>query len=188
MSDNGLSALMQAMDLAAFERLPDGAFVALTEPPAWFAGLFTDTTFPFLGHILSEATEFWTRRVTGTQEWGPCEEVDQAGRPYHYKVTAVAISGRQYLVFQLDRASDKMRELLQKVREHALADADRVRHASVLASDARKSGERLFNLIDRLRTAAPADAQADALNDVSGACSELLTRIDKLARSAQTSA
>lgn len=121
MADQELTTLMPAMEIAAFRRRPDGAFAPLAPHPVWFAGLIADATFPFLGHILEEAVQFWESGATGRRDWGPCEEVDEAGRPFHYKVTALSAAGGQYLLFQLDPESDRMREALQRVRADALA-------------------------------------------------------------------
>ena len=72
MGDVLLAGLLHTMGVAVFERRPDGAFVSVTEPPPWFSAMKSDATFPFLGHILGEAAEFWDRHVAGTQDWGPC--------------------------------------------------------------------------------------------------------------------
>ena len=63
--------------------------------------------------------------MVGAQDWGPCAEVDDHGKEFHYKVTAVQAEERQSLTFQIDRDSDRMREMLQKVREKALAEGTR---------------------------------------------------------------
>lgn len=121
MADQELTGLMTAMEIAGFKRRPDGAFAPLAPHPAWFGRLVSDSTFPFLGHILEEAVQFWASGSMGRRDWGPCEDVDEDGRPYHYKVTALATSGGQYLLFQLDPESDRMRKALQQVRVDALA-------------------------------------------------------------------
>lgn len=128
MSDEALTKLLPALDIVAFERVADGAFRALASPPPWFARLGRDGAFPFLGHILDEAGAFWQTRVEGTREWGPCAEVDESGAEFHYMVRALIVGERAYLVFQLDQAAERMREVLQKVRSEAL-DADRARRA-----------------------------------------------------------
>ena len=120
MSDESLKLLLPAIDVAAFERTPDGAFLSVAPSPPWFARLVGDVTFPFLGHILEEATEFWAQSTTGTREWGPCAEVDESGDEFHYRVTAVILPGKQYLVFQRDAGAERLREVLQKVRAQAL--------------------------------------------------------------------
>ena len=72
-----LAPLLQAIDIVVFERRGDGSFARLTPPPPWFWRLATDT-FPFLGHILEEATAFWASRQSGAREWGPCVDTDES--------------------------------------------------------------------------------------------------------------
>src|SRR5687767_13317532 len=76
-------------------------FRAVNGSPPWFWRLATET-FPFLGHILEEANEFWESEASGSREWGPCADTDESGREFHYKVIAVTVQGKAYLLFQLD--------------------------------------------------------------------------------------
>ena len=121
MSEDLLKAVMPALWMAMFERLPDGSFRALAPLPRWFERLAGDGTFPFLGHILEEATFYWNKTEAKPREWGPCAETDEAGHEFHYSVIALTVSERKVLLFQLDTHSDRMRHMLQKVREQALA-------------------------------------------------------------------
>jgi len=126
MSDDLLKALLPALGLAAFERHVDGSFRALAPIPRWFERLAGDGTFPFLGHILEEATRHWNKGdAAKPREWGPSAETDEAGHEFHYMVTALTLSGRNVLIFSLDTASDRMRQVLQKVREQGLATEQR---------------------------------------------------------------
>ena len=102
MNDEALSSLLPALGYAVFARGADGAFTALAPPPDWFKRL-GDVTFPFLGHILEEATDFWGSGTPGCQEWGPCAEVDRHGIEFHYKVIAYTLANRQLLLFQIGR-------------------------------------------------------------------------------------
>src|SRR5262245_60652422 len=99
---NEAATLLSALSIAAFERGADGTFTSLGTPPPWFARLAAEGTFPFLGHILEEATRFWNERVPGRCDWGPCAEVDESGGEFHYTVSAVTAGETQYLVLQLD--------------------------------------------------------------------------------------
>ena len=121
MSKDMLNALLPALDLAAFERREDGSFKSIAPRPAWFGRLVSDPTFPFLGHILEEANEFWASGEFARRDWGPVAEVDESGAEFHYKVTAVATPHAQFLVFQLDEGADQVRGVLQKVRTDLLA-------------------------------------------------------------------
>ena len=121
MADDALSALLPALGIAAFERAPGGSFSSLAPLPSWFPRLGRDGTFPFLGHILEEANAFWDSHVEGVREWGPCADVDENGREFHYRVKALTLATRAYLVFQFDEGAEQVREILQKVRGDALA-------------------------------------------------------------------
>ena len=126
MSDELLKALLPALGMAAFERHVDGSFRALAPIPRWFERLAGDGTFPFLGHILEEAARHWNKGdAAKPREWGPSAETDEAGHEFHYMVTALTLSGRNVLIFSLDTASDRMRQVLQKVREQGLATEQR---------------------------------------------------------------
>jgi hypothetical protein len=125
MSDDVLKMVLLALDLAAFERREDGSFSSMAPRPEWFGRLVADPTFPFLGHILEEANEFWATGESGRREWGPVAEVDESGSEFHYKVAALAVPGGQFLVFQLDLGSDQVRQVLQKVRTDMLVAEQR---------------------------------------------------------------
>ena len=125
MTKDAVIALLPTLGIAAFEQNADGSFQPLAPAPAWFAGLGKDGTFPFLGHILEEAGAFWASKTDGVREWGPCADVDADGQEFHYMVKAVTSGAGAYLVFQLDEAAERVREVLQKVRSDALAHAQR---------------------------------------------------------------
>src|SRR5262245_575177 len=106
MSDE--KTVLSALAIAAFRRQEDGSFTPLAGLPEWFRRVARNGTFPFLGHILEEAGQFWNARKPGRRDWGPCADVDEAGTEFHYSVTAVAVGDQQYLLFQLDTASDRI--------------------------------------------------------------------------------
>ena len=138
MSDDLLKSLIPALDIAAFERRDDGSFGSIAPVPPWFTRLASDTAFPFLGHILEEANRFWLAGRPGVYEWGPVAEVDEAGAEFHYKVAAVTTAEARFLIFQLDRASDQVRRVMQTVRSRQLeveqtGDASAARHAALRA-------------------------------------------------------
>ena len=125
MTDQALSVLLTALDIAAFERVQENSFRPLAQPPTWFGALSRDGTFPFLGHILEEAQAFWQSGDDGVREWGPCAERAEDGHEFHYLVKALTVHTRAYLVFQLDESAERMRDVLQKVRGDALASTRR---------------------------------------------------------------
>ncbi len=134
MSTSPLETLLPLLDTAAFVRAADGSFSPMAPAPAWFQQLTAEPTFPFLGHILEEATAFWQRGTAGTVEWGPCAEVDDDGREYHYLVTAIAAGTSHYLVFQQDKGAERLREVLQKIRSQALtAEQDGIAYDAVVS-------------------------------------------------------
>src|SRR5829696_7009491 len=113
---------MTALNLTTFKRDAKFEFFHLAPPPPWFTLLSRDGTFPFLGHILEEANAFWNSGAGGRREWGPCAEVDESGREFHYLVKALRLDTSAYLVFQIDEGAERLRRVLQKVRSDALAE------------------------------------------------------------------
>lgn len=181
MNDEPLKTLLPALDIAAFKRDADGAFAPIAPPPPWFTRL-ADVTFPFLGHILEEANEFWRSSLPGACAFGPCAEVDETGREFHYTVRALTLarSGSQFLVFELDHGSDQLRETLQKARDQALAlDKTRVSQ-SRLASDIRRSGKEILQLLHHLSASGPDAAQAELLVTLRTKCSTLIADAEAL--------
>ena len=186
MSDDLLKTLLPALDVAVFERRSGGSFAAVAPPPAWFSRLTADMTFPFLGHILEEANDFWRRRDESRREWGPCVEVDEAGQEFHYKVVATIAGGRQYLLFQLDRGSDWVRGVLQKVRQQALASEQKAGEGGSLAAaqkEVRDAVNEIRDLGARMAVAAGADERSDLRRTLSNTCDSLQNGVDILIRS-----
>lgn len=188
MSHDLLSTLLPAMEIAAFQRRSDGAFKLLAPHPAWFQRLMGDGTFPFLGHILEEALLFWESGAEGRRDWGPCADVDEAGREFHYKVTAVAGGDAQYLLFQLDPESDRTREMLQKVRANALAaeyhsSAERATLVAV-QREVRRATKEIDDLLKQFLEA-PGGKRTELANVLASKCGELADAVDMLVSSAR---
>jgi hypothetical protein len=120
MINEDVPVLLAALEIAVFERNSDGSFRSVATPPAWFARLGRDGTFPFLGHILEEAIAFWAGESEGVATWGPCADVSDDGKEFHYLVKALNVNFRKFLVFQLDESAERVRDVLQKVRSDAL--------------------------------------------------------------------
>ncbi len=181
MSDDSLSSLLPTIDIAAFERTADGSFTPAAPTPRWFRRL-GDVTFPFLGHILEEANQFWGGRAPGFREWGPCAEVDEAGREFHYKVTAVTVPDKQFLLFQLDPASDRLRAALQKARDQNLAVGQEGRALGTLALEARRAADEIREGVVELQADAAKGRQADRLVTLSTRSADLVNDLDELVR------
>ena len=179
MSEELLSILLPALDLAVFERGADGTFSSVAPPPGWFRRLAADVTFPFLGHVLDEADTFWRRRVPGSQYWGPSVEVDETGREFHYMVAAVTAQNRQFLLFRLDGGSDRMRDVLQRVRDQALAD-DRAQSAA--AREAKRVSAEVDELLGRLLGTSPTPPQIELPTKLAARCGDLIACVGTLAR------
>ena len=180
-----LQALLPAIEIAAFRREADGSFTPVATPPAWFGRLVRDPTFPFLGHILEEAAGFWARNEQGCREFGPCAEVDEAGREFHYRVVAATAAGTSYLLFRLDPDAERLRHVLQTVREKALSESTLpVADAGVLQSVVRVRGEDIHGLLRRVLATAPTAEQRELWNAISSALDSMMARVDALANNA----
>ena len=180
MSEQTLKALLPALDMAAFQRDRDGAFQPLAPAPEWFAKMAHDTTFPFLGHILEEAALFWQRGAIGTEEFGPCAEVDASGKEFHYKVLAIRTGDGEYLVFQLDPGTDRMRVVLQKVRNEALsAERDSASHEAVV-EQMRTTNQEIKELLRSLVLSELTPEQREAVNRLAGKCVDQMGGVTRL--------
>jgi hypothetical protein len=115
--------------------------------------------------------------MPGSHEYGPCAEVDEAGREFHYRVKAVTIGerGSQFLIFELDPGSDRLREALQKARDQGLV-FERNRTTQVAAAgDVRLVALEIQALVNQL----PADA--DLLDALSAKCEVLIQAANAIA-------
>jgi hypothetical protein len=183
MSEEDVTTLLPAIDIAAFKRGPAGSFSAIAPAPRWFERLVSDTTFPFLGHILEEATLFWQLGRPGYREWGPSVEVNELGREFHYRVVAVLSDAGQFLLFQLDPGSDRLREVLQKVREQALASPGSGAPAALgkVQHEVRRATDRLQDLLRPLLATGLRDPQFELWKKLSAVCDDLVNTVDALA-------
>ena len=181
MNEEVLTALLPALGYAAFVRGADGTFTPLAPPPDWFKRL-GNVTFPFLGHILEEANDFWRGGLPGFQEWGPCAEVDPDGSEFHYKVIAHNLANRQLLLFQLDTESDHMREVLSVVRTQSLREEQNRGAYSMSAMDIRLIREEIQRILGKLLGSGVNDAQTDLLQKLSSRCDELSHGTERLIR------
>ena len=160
----------------------------MAPPPKWFGRLVADVTFPFLGHVLEEATLFWKSATSGAREFGPGVEVNEAGEEFHYRVLAVTVDGSQFLLFQLDPGTDRMREVLQKARGQALLSASGVPATMVKVQQAvRQTTERMHDLLRPLLATGLRDPQFDLWKTLSAACEDLVRDVDALAGVRQAS-
>ncbi len=120
MKPESLEAVVRALVIGVFEQVADGAFTSVAPLPDWMRAFSQNPTFPFLGSFLIEARAFWAEPRDTRLTWGPCAEVDEAGREFHYRVSALSLPDHKYLVFELDHHAEETRAILQKAREVVL--------------------------------------------------------------------
>ena len=176
------ASLLSALGIAAFERSGDGAFAPLGAPPAWLDRLVADGTFPFVGHILEEASQFWADRTDGRRDWGPCAEVDESGTEFHYSVSALTVGDGQYLVFRLDPGGDQLREVPADPGQALAAGQDLRSEAAVAGAQQtlRQTAADIQALVAELPTISTAPARLEHWKAVSWKCDELVRGIDDL--------
>lgn len=184
MDIQALATVASALGIAAFARQPDGGFEPLGPAPEWFVTITSGDTFPFLGHILEEASSFWQRGTQGRADWGPVAEVDAAtGREYHYIVTALTVGTRQYLVFQLDGGAERMRDVLQKVRSQALSAEQAHESHRAATTELNKTTGDMKGLLAQLMRSDPTPQQLELLSGLSQKTLSLTNGIGKLIQS-----
>jgi len=192
MSNDATTPILSALEIAAFERRPDGSFASLGPVPEWFSLLGKDQSFPFLGTFLEDARIHWGSSASGRLRSGLCSEVDEHGREFHFEVSAVVVGGRNLLVFELAPALDGMRLALQKARQQALNEETRgknqeelfaaVTTLSVNAQDARRAARAVAGFSRELVAAATGDATPQRLaNEIDAASTRLQSIIDAMA-------
>ena len=109
--------------------------------------------------------------------------MNEVGREFHYRVLAVTAEAGQFLIFQLDSGADRMREVLQKVREQALANPGsgaqtrltRIQHV------VRRTSDRIHELLRPLLASGLRDPQFELWKKLSAVCDDLTTTVDALA-------
>ena len=184
MTDTRLASLLPAIEIAAFERGPDGSFAPVAAPPSWFRSL-ADTTFPFLGHILEEANAFWRSRALGFREFGPVAETDAAGGEFHYKVIAVTSAEAQYLLFQLDTGIDRTRDTLQKARSQRLNIQQSGRTLTTMAREARDMAGEIRDRVTEKITKSVVKSPDEFLPTLLNRSVDLMRHLDELTKSLQ---
>ena len=121
MADNdALAAALGALEIGVFRQDDGGGFVSVGPVPAWMTAFSRNPTFPFLGSFLGQARAFWREPQSERLTWGPCAELDEQGREFHFLVSAISLPDHKLLVFELDRGAEQMRAVLQQAREQAL--------------------------------------------------------------------
>jgi len=201
--NDAIGAALSALEIGVFERGADGGFSSLATPPAWLQAFSSDTSFPFLGSFLEEARQFWAEPRPSRLTWGPCAATNPDGTELHFRVSALSLPDRQFLVFELDPGAVMMREILQKAREQALerggaakppppkaADATtdpglpRVAAdnptLAAAAADARQCASAVHDLAIRARDAGPGAAVPELVSRLAEKSGMLLALLERL--------
>jgi hypothetical protein len=92
MADALLAELLQELDLAVIEWLPDQTFRPFAPPPRWFRGMAQWSSLPFLEHFLPEAEAHWRTATVGVLDSHPFV-VDSQGEELLLRARALKIEG-----------------------------------------------------------------------------------------------
>jgi HPt (histidine-containing phosphotransfer) domain-containing protein len=175
MSDPALVHVLAALGVAVVERKPDGSLDLVGEMPPWFARLFPEQSgsslpdiqqhIPFLESFLPDAEVFWEEGGKDRLRSGLCTEVGESGAEYHFEVSALCVSGRHFLLFELRKDFGEIREILQRARENLL-DYELLEHtqralerSQAELSKAKDAAEELREALERHTSRIPAPAE-----------------------------
>jgi signal transduction histidine kinase/CheY-like chemotaxis protein len=132
MNETSLVDILNALNVSAMERSPDGAFVPIGKFPKWMeqfkttlegSGSASDakSDLSFLGNFLVEAMAFWDKKKSGCVRSGVWLEEDAAGNKYMFEAIALSSFDRRILIVGRDQKFYKDQQtLIQKGRELAL--------------------------------------------------------------------
>ena len=116
----GIAELIEALDVAVIEWLPDRTFRLFAPPPPWFRAMTQWASLPFLEHILPEAEAFWRGYADSQSTFGPFT-VAGPDAELLLKVRAMRLQGLFVMAIERFSAEEDLRSTLQKARDHALA-------------------------------------------------------------------
>ena len=119
MADDPLAELLQELDLAVIEWLPDQTFRAFAPPPRWFRGMAQWSSLPFLEHFLPDAEAHWRTAAAGVLDSHPFA-VDSQGEELLLRARALKIDGRQVMAIERLVGDADLRPVLRKARDQAL--------------------------------------------------------------------
>lgn len=131
MDETDFKFFFNAINVAAMELTPDGAFALIGDPPAWMhrfcpdinscSQLLPHHTFGFLENFLGEARDFWKLGTIGCIKSGIWIETDSEQNEFLLEATAVNTRNKKMLVIMNDQCMFKEKQsLIQKGRELAL--------------------------------------------------------------------
>jgi signal transduction histidine kinase/CheY-like chemotaxis protein len=132
MNKTHLEDILSALNVSALERLPNGAFVPMGEPPEWLHqfsialgekkhGSDSDAHFCFLENFLIEATQFWEGKKKGCLRSGIWIEGNKSGKKFMFEAIAITSTKKHILIITRDhQIHTEKQSFLQKGRELAL--------------------------------------------------------------------
>ncbi len=132
MSASVSAGVLQALDLAVFQRDDRGRLRLTSRAPAWLRALWPQAasrrgalepaTAPFLENFLVDAAACWQAGGDSQAASGPWVERDARGVEHRLRAKAFTLAGRAtLLIAEPGAAEDEQALLLQKARELALA-------------------------------------------------------------------
>jgi hypothetical protein len=124
-----LAGVLQALDVAVFERLPHGAFLPVTALPAWLAGAFDaglhaphqslGEALPFLDGFMPDADSVWREGGHARAESGSFVTTFD-GTDILLHAVALTIEGRAVLIIGRLAGIADARPFIQKARDQKL--------------------------------------------------------------------
>jgi len=137
--------LFRELNMAVFEHLPNGAFKLATPSPLWLDKAFAETpktgqytldeAFPFLEDVIRQARGAWKAGAHASVVFGPFAATVNDD-DLLIRATAMTIETRQVLILERLLGAADTRPMLQKAREHLLANEDLVRKVEPLHAPA----------------------------------------------------
>jgi hypothetical protein len=154
MPDPVLEYLLQELDFAVIEWLPDRTFRMFLEPPRWFRAMAQWHSLPFLEHFFPEAEAHWRANATGVLSSGPFM-IDDGGNELLLRVRALKLEGRLVMAIERLTGATDIRPILREARQQALTHEqleNRARRVHGLAAG-------IAGTLDQLKALPLADAQ-----------------------------
>ena len=196
MNGSVLSNVMQALELAVFQRDQHGQLRLVAPAPDWVATLWPDVTgpdsmlhpetSPFLENFLIDAAAGW-QEGTGRVSSGPWLESDASGGDHHLQATALRAGSRAVLVIErLGSAYEERTSIVQKAHEAALAYERLERAEQALAEQKRLLEERVRERTAELSQTNAALREEIALRRRYAERLESMREIDKAILAAQS--
>jgi signal transduction histidine kinase/FixJ family two-component response regulator len=163
--------IFDILDMFAMERMNDGAFRPIGDPPEWVERFFPelvlegdtfrpDNKFPFIENFLIDAEEFWKKGNRGKLKSGTWIEPHASGNEYALEAVAISAEKRKILLITLAKCSyEEKQRVIQKGRELSLAyqrlaqTEEALKKAKAAAENAsRAKGDFLARMSHEIRT------------------------------------